>query len=416
MTMLDTTFALPCGAQLHNRIAKAAMSEHLAEFDQSPGQLMARLYERWARGGTGVLITGNVMIDSSSLESKRNVVLEAGCDLEPYRAWAAAGASQGNHVWMQINHPGRQTPRNLNPEPVGPSAVDAVDLFRKVGAFAPPRALTHSEILSLVERYATTVELARDAGFTGVQVHGAHGYLVAQFLSPLTNVRTDDWGGSIDNRMRFLREILRAIRAKVGPSFPISVKLNSADFQRGGFSEDESMQVVQMLEEEGVDLVEVSGGNYESQAMFDAGRESSQVREAYFLDYARKVRRVSRVPLMVTGGFRSRSVMESALEEGALDVIGMARPLAAEPDLSAQLIAGASQGSQLQRRSFGLRSLDSISEGGFATLQINRMARGKEPRLAASAYGSTIVNLWYMLEDGLAHGRARRSAARRASA
>lgn len=408
--MLESAFSLPSGAKLKNRVAKAAMSEHLSEFDQSPGKGLVRLYERWAQGHTGLLITGNVMVDANSVESKRNVVLEAGHDLAPFRAWAAAGTRNGSHCWMQINHPGRQTPKHLNPNPVGPSAVEGVDLFRRLGAFAPPRALSVTEIETLIGRYATTAKLAQDAGFTGVQIHGAHGYLVAQFLSPLTNIRTDEWGGPIERRMRFLRQILRAVRRAVGQSFAVSVKLNSADFQVGGFSEEESMQVVQMLDQEGVDLVEISGGNYESQAMFDAGRPTSRSREAYFLDYARQVRRVSRVPLMVTGGFRTRRIMESALEEGALDIIGMARPLASEPDLTEALLAGTVQTSQLERRSLGLKSLHSLCEGGFATFQINRMARGKEPQLSAGAYRAAATNLWYMLEDGIAHHRARRRA------
>ncbi len=402
MTILDQRLDLPCGVSLCNRLAKAAMSEHQAEPDNTPGPRLARLYEAWAGGGTGLLITGNVMVDAASLESTRNVVLEQDSPLAPFEAWADAGCREGVHLWMQINHPGRQTPRQINPEPVAPSAVEPVALFRAVRAFAPPRALAPDEIEGIVGRYADAAELAQRAGFSGVQIHGAHGYLVAQFLSPLTNRRTDAWGGALDGRARFLRAVVAAIRSRVGAAFPIGVKLNTADFQRGGFEQEDCIQVVRWLEDDGVDLVELSGGNYESPAMFDLA-DSSRAREAYFLDCAARVREASRVPLMVTGGFRTIEVMEGALQDDVLDVIGLARPLAVEPDFSRKLLAGETRASMLTEHRVGVRTLDFFSEGALPMLQINRMARGKRPSRTTSALWATAANLYYHAEDALAH-------------
>ncbi|MGB5268296.1 MAG: hypothetical protein WBN30_17010, partial [Polyangiales bacterium] len=241
---LNDPLRLPCGATLPNRIAKAAMSEHLASPKQSPTRGLVRLYERWSAGGAGLLITGNVMIDRAHLEAVRNVAIAADSKIERFRDWAEAGTSHGNQLWMQLNHPGRQTPRHLNPHPAAPSAVDSVDPFRRAKAFGKPHAMDEAEIGQAIRSFASAAAFAKAAGFTGVQVHGAHGYLVSQFLSPLTNQRSDRWGGSLENRARFARTVLGEIRKAVGDEFPIAIKLNSADFQRGGFTEEESMRVL----------------------------------------------------------------------------------------------------------------------------------------------------------------------------
>ncbi|HNH49411.1 MAG TPA: NADH:flavin oxidoreductase, partial [Myxococcota bacterium] len=242
MPELSSPLSLPCGAVLSNRIAKSAMSEDLADRGNVPGERLFRLYRRWGKGGAGLLITGNVMIDRTALGEPYNVVVEDEKVLPALSAWAAAAREGGVEVWPQLNHPGRQSPRMLSPVPVAPSAV-AVQLPGK--AFAQPRALSSPEIEALVARFARAAALCKQAGFTGVQIHGAHGYLISQFLSPLSNLREDEWGGSPENRRRFLIEVVRAVRAAVGPTFPVGVKLNSADFQRGGFSEEESMEVVE---------------------------------------------------------------------------------------------------------------------------------------------------------------------------
>lgn len=289
-------------------------------------------------------------------------------------------------MWPQLNHPGRQIPRFLAREPVAPSAV-AMTIPGK--AFAPPRALRAEEIPGLIERFARAAETMKRAGFTGVEVHGAHGYLVSQFLSPLTNLRDDDWGGDPARRRRFLVEIVRAIRAAVGPSFPIGVKLNSADFQRGGFSEEESMEVVEVLEAEGVDLLEISGGTYERPATIGnlaEQKETTRTREAYFLEYARRVRARTRMPLLLTGGFRTLVGMEAALAEGAVDMIGLARPLAQEPELARGLLAGTTAESKVAPRRTGIRQLDGLVELLWYGYQLSRMGDGLDPAPGVSPW------------------------------
>ncbi|CAN5291764.1 hypothetical protein BH09MYX1_BH09MYX1_45700 [soil metagenome] len=258
---------LSSGKPLPNRLAKSAMSEVLGDADGAPTDRMIRLYERLGRGGAGLLITGHVIVTMSGRGEPGNVVIEDRRHLGALRRWASAAKANGSKVWMQLNHTGRQSPKRLNPTPVAPSAIGLRGFF---GTFAKPRALEDAEIETIIEQFANAAVIAKEAGFDGVQIHGAHGYLVSQFLSPLANHRTDRFGGSIENRMHFLLEIVRRTRAAAGADFPIGVKLNSADFQRGGFEVDDAKTVARALAAEGVALLEVSGGNYESPAM--AGR------------------------------------------------------------------------------------------------------------------------------------------------
>jgi 2,4-dienoyl-CoA reductase-like NADH-dependent reductase (Old Yellow Enzyme family) len=255
----------------------------------------------------------------------------------------------GNHLWMQISHGGRQSPWYVTRRPLAPSAVR----LELLGNYARPRAMTEREIHDFIRRFAAAAAIAREAGFTGVQVHGAHGYLLSSFLSPVTNLRTDDWGGSLENRARFLLEVVRAVRASVGRDFPVAIKLNSDDFRKGGFTNAECLEVVRWLNDESVDLLEISGGTYEQPRLLGAEgraedampvRPSTRAREAYFLEYAAAIRQVARMPLMVTGGFRTRSAMEAALASGDCDVIGLGRPLCMQPDFPAQLLAGEATG------------------------------------------------------------------------
>lgn len=373
---LATPLALPCGATLRNRFAKSAMSEQLAE-RSAPTADLVRLYERWGEGGAGLLITGNVMIDRRALGEPGNVVVDDERDLAALARWALAAQRHGAAAWMQLNHPGRQSPRHLSPEPVAPSAVPMEGF---AGAFAPPRALEEREIEAIVARFAEGARIAAKAGFQGVQVHAAHGYLASQFLSPRTNHRTDRWGGSLENRMRFLLEVVRAIRAAVGPGPGLGVKLNSADFQRGGFTQEESIEVVRALVAERIDLLEVSGGTYEKTAMWQSKPASTRAREAYFLDYAEQVRGVATVPLMLTGGFRTLEGMRGAVESGAVDVVGLARPLAVEPDLPARLLSGeATEAAKVDVR-VGIKQLDALMEGTWYQHQLRRLSQGRRPR------------------------------------
>jgi 2,4-dienoyl-CoA reductase-like NADH-dependent reductase (Old Yellow Enzyme family) len=305
-------------------------------------------------------------------------------DLEALAAWAAAAKSEGAVAIVQVNHPGRQSPRSLSPRPVAPSAIGLKGMG---GAFAVPRPLTVEEIADLVARYAETARVCVAAGFDGVQLHGAHGYLISQFLSPLANQRTDQYGGTAENRRRFLLELVAATRAAIGDDKVLSVKLNSADFQRGGFSEDESILVAKALEDAGVDLLEISGGTYEVCAMMGVTqRESTRQREAYFLEFAERLRSQVSLPLMVTGGFRTAAAMSAAIESGAVDLIGLGRPLAVDPDFPRLLLAGkSSEVAGMEPRSIGVRKLDAMAEVVWYTTQLWRMGRGLEPAVTKSS-------------------------------
>ncbi len=261
-----TPLTLPNGSTVANRIAKAAMEENMADANHAPSSRLMRLYQAWAQGGAGLIITGNVMVDNRAMTGPGGVVLENELHIEKFRQWAEVGRSKGAQFWLQINHPGRQMQANLGQMTWGPSAVP-LDLGKMSRHFATPHAMTPDVIDDVIRRFVNTALLGEQAGFTGVQIHAAHGYLLSQFLSPLTNRRTDQWGGSLQNRARLLLEIVKAVCAVVSPEFAVAVKLNSADFQRGGFSADDAKQVVRLLNEFDVDLVELSGGSYEAPAM-----------------------------------------------------------------------------------------------------------------------------------------------------
>ena len=358
------------------------MSEVLADADGAPTDALIRLYDRWGRSGAGLLITGHVIVDRNGRGEHGNVVVDDARHLAALTRWAAAGQAHGAAMWAQLNHAGRQAPRRITREPVAPSAI-AMKGF--AGLFARPRALADAEIEAIVARFATTASMVQRAGFAGVQIHAAHGYLISQFLSPRTNQRTDRWGGDVTGRSRFLLAIVAAIRDAVGPRFPIGVKLNSADFQRGGFAIDDAMEVARLLERAGIDLLEVSGGSYESPAM--TGRRSTLAREAYFLDYAKQIRAVVRTPILLTGGMRSRAVMERALD-GAADVIGLGRPMTFTPDLPAQLLAGSLERAPEVDLRTRVRPIDDALQVLWFQSQMHEMARGREPDPQLSKLGA----------------------------
>lgn len=370
---------LPNGVVISNRIAKAAMEENLADEDHAPGDRLIRLYQRWADGGAGLIITGNVMVDRHALTGPAGVVLENELHLERFRLWADACRSRGAQAWMQINHPGRQVLAALGQPARGPSAV-AVDIPGLSKAFAPPRALSELEIKALIERYARTAALAELAGFTGVEVHAAHGYLFSQFLSPLTNKRSDRWGGSLENRAQILLRTIGAIRQRVGPTFCVAVKLNSADFQRGGFDAEDALRVVEMLNRRAVDLVELSGGSYESPAMQGQTRDgSSLAREAYFLEFAERIGEVARMPLMVTGGVRRRAVAERVVG-GSVSMVGLATALAIEPALPSLWQAGQDAEVAPIIVPWKNKALASLAVASVVKKQLGLLSQGKRTR------------------------------------
>ncbi len=314
------------------------MTEGLASALGQPTPALNHLYKVWAQGGTGLLFTGNVMIDARYLERSGNVVLENDVHLDLFKSWAKAAQSNGNQCWVQLSHPGRQCARLVNAKPLSPSDVQ-LDIL---GNFGKPKPMQEADILDVIQRFVRSAELVKEAGFGGVQIHCAHGYLLSQFLSPNTNKRHDQWGGSLENRARIIRTIIQGVRLSVGAEFPISVKLNSADFQKGGFTLEECIQVATWLGQDSIDLLEISGGTYEQMSLLGVEatevRDSTRRREAYFIEYAEQIKAKASVPVMITGGFRSRAVMQRALQNGEVDVIGLARPLCTQADCANQLM------------------------------------------------------------------------------
>lgn len=382
--LLNQPLQLPNGSVLRNRLAKAAMSETLGTYHNHPTLKLVELYRRWGASGLGLLITGNVMIDRRALGEPGNVVIEDEADLPVLQQWARAATSQGAAIWAQLNHPGKQATKGLNARTIAPSAVP----FREdmAALFETPLEATTTEIKDIIQRFGRSAAICKKAGFSGVQIHGAHGYLINQFLSPHHNQRTDEWGGSPEKRRRFVLAVYAEIRRQVGHDFPVAIKLNSSDFQRGGFTEDESIATIQALAEAGVDLIEISGGTYEAPAMSGTLQEpkkaSTVAREAYFLEFAEKVRSSVKVPLMVTGGFRSAAGMNTALRSGALDVIGLARLLAIDPDAPASLLQGRDSPQRVRPITTGIKPIDrmGVMEIFWYTLQLKRIANGGNPR------------------------------------
>lgn len=403
--MIGETLTLPCGHRLANRLCKAAMTEGLADPHDNPTQAHQQLYATWARGGAALLLTGNIMVDRRYLERAGNVVVENTSSLPALRNWAQVVRDAGSQLWAQISHPGRQCPRLVNLTPLAPSAVQ----LELAGNFGQPRAATSADIQDIIGRFARTAAILKAAGFDGVQVHGAHGYLLSQFLSPRTNRRNDEWGGTLENRARLLLAVVAAVRAEVGPTYPIAVKLNSSDFVKGGFTLDECLQVVQWLGAAGVDLLEVSGGTYEQLEFFKPQdpaeiRDSTREREAMFLKYATAIQAVASMPVMVTGGFRSRAGMEAALASGDTNLIGLARPFCLDPDLPQRMLAGTLErlpvpedrlvlGKGLwgpNSRWASLRALNNQAQVGWYYHQIEQLACGKAP-------DAQLTPLWALL-------------------
>ena len=366
-----------------NRLIKGAMSEALANTAGQPNHLHFGLYQAWAKGGLGCAITGNVMVDIRAKNEPGVVAVESDRDLALLQQWANVGKQHGMVQLVQLSHPGRQCPKGLNKETVAPSAVPFSPMLATT--FRTPRALREDEILDIIQRFATSAQVCEQAGFEGVQLHGAHGYLISQFLSPLTNKRQDQWGGSIENRMRFLLEVYTAVRKATSENFIISVKLNSSDFQRGGISEEDVVTVFKAIDDAGIDLIEISVGSYEAPAMAgakeDKRKASTIAREAYFLDFAEKIRKQVKCHLMVTGGFRTVEGMNAALDSGACEFVGIARPFAVETDLANRLIAGQDVRYGVDKIKTGIPMVDkmAIMEIIWYAAQFKSIGEGKQP-------------------------------------
>ena len=400
---IKDSLTLPSGLEIPNRLVKAAMTEGLAGANNQANEAHVKLYRRWSEGGIGLQITGNVLVDRRNLERPGNIAIDGPQSNEAHAALAAmaeAAKSAGSPVIMQLSHAGRQSPKSVNPRPSAPSAVK-VEL--PGGQFGLPKAMSEKEVRETIGKFANAAGIARETGFDGIQIHAAHGYLISQFLSPISNLREDEWGGPLENRARFLVETLRACRLALGTDFTIGVKLNSSDFQKGGFSHEDCLKVIDMLNRENVDFIEVSGGNYEQPKLMgvelpgaaeEKVRESTRAREAYFAAYARSVKARAAMPVMATGGFRTLSAMNGALEDGEADFIGLARPLCANPDLPNELLSGVREEARSWEKTVRLgptrwlsvnspinliKGINGWGQMGWFTAQLHRMGEGLEP-------------------------------------
>ncbi len=402
--MISTELKLPCGSVLKNRLVKSAMTERISNRNFEPVKGHERLYEDWADTSAGLLITGNVVIDRKHLESAGNVCFDDEKMLPKLISWAAASKKNGNHIWIQISHSGRQTNRFGTSRPLAPSEVQ----LKKMGLFGKPKAMTEKDIESVIKGFVKAARLGKEAGFTGVQIHAAHGYLLSQFLSPRTNIRTDRWGGSIENRSRLLLTIIREIRKTVGANFPIAVKLNSADFQKGGFTEEESLEVVKMLDEEKIDVLEISGGTYEKLAFFllneegNEVRESTKRREAYFIDFAKKVRAISKLPLLITGGFRSYDFCNEVLKNGEVDLVGMGRPFITNREDIPKFLKGEIKNLENLVLRTGMKQFEDAAEGGFYARQLIRFSKGKKLKVNMSPLWCSMFLIIYEFRKAMA--------------
>ncbi|WP_217575005.1 NADH:flavin oxidoreductase/NADH oxidase family protein [Streptomyces sp. GbtcB7] len=375
MNTLFEPLPLANGSTLPNRVAKAAMEEGFAEAGQLPGKRLIELYRRWSTGGSGLVITGNVMVDARALTGPGAVVLDAHSPLEPFQRWAAAAKSGGAQVWMQLNHPGRQVTADMPGVAWSASGV-ALDVGKHSKRFAKPVEMTADDIAATIARFAETARRAEEAGFDGAEIHAAHGYLLSQFLSPLANRRTDRWGGSLENRARLLTEVINAVRAVVSPGFAVAVKHNSADFQRGGFDTADAKEVLAMLGELRVDLVELSGGSFESPAMQGVTADARTLaREAYFLSFAEELLSSAPMPLMLTGGITRRAVAERVLASG-VTVVGMATALALRPDLPHRWQTGEDPVVAAQPVAWKDKALAAGASNALVRHQLGRLASG----------------------------------------
>lgn len=339
---LAQSLSLASGEELPNRLCKAALAEGLADTANNPGPTLCQLYQNWAKGGAGLLISGNVHVDRRFQERPTSMVLDERSDLPAFARLAQAGRSGGAGFWLQLNHAGRQCPKSIHPQPLGPS--DNAPPFI-LGGYSRSKAATTAQIEAIIDQFATAARLAKVAGFTGVQVHAAHGYFISSFLSPRLNRRDDQWGGDSARRMAVLLAVLGAVRHAVGPDFTVAIKLNATDFERDGLREDGSLEVARAAFAAGADCIEVSGGTYERLFLANEHPGAELARrwrqtEAFFIDYAARLRLLNLGPVMLTGGFRTGAIMRAAIAGGQTDLIGIGRPFCLDPDFATQVLTG----------------------------------------------------------------------------
>lgn len=386
MTQLFDAYKFKNNIEVKNRFVKVAMNEALGNFNLQPKRKIINLYRQWAIGGTGLIITGNVMVDRNNLAEPGNIVVDERSNMSKLRDWAEAAKTNGARVVMQINHPGKQSPKTMNKKPVAPSAIP---IRGDIGiAFNPPRALTHEQVENLAIKFITTALVAKEAGFDGVEIHAAHGYLINQFLSARDNIRTDEYGGNLENRMRFLKEVYLGIRKACGEDFIIGVKINSDDYVEGGFNQEESAKVIKKMTELGIDFIEISGGSYENPKMSEETDKDNE--NVFFGEFSKKVKKEIEVPVIVTGGIRSYETMKNILDDNIADFIGLGRPLAIETDIPNKIANGSYTTVNSNHISTGIKDLDKKASKILGIIYYEQMmdniAKGKEVKQTNNAW------------------------------
>jgi len=333
MSILGNPLKLPCGVVLKNRMVKSPMSDSLGDGAGNPTTSQVRLYERWAQGGVGLSLIGEVQITHRYPEKPGNLVLTNDANRHALEELANRGSINGAQIWPQLGHAGALSYGPIS-QPKGPSALDLEGLKCE--------EMSLDEIVALSDEYATAATLAKDLGFGGVQIHAGHGFLLSQFLSPLFNHRTDAYGGSIEGRYRVVNEIIEKIRQVVGPNFPVGIRINATDKLVGGLQQEDALEVVRLLSQSSIDLIDVSGGTY-----FPGAASSSDgvlTTGPYFVDIAKRAKELTSIPVVVTGGFETRIQAENAVEGGSADAVGFGRAMVLDPSLADSFLLDQSNG------------------------------------------------------------------------
>jgi 2,4-dienoyl-CoA reductase-like NADH-dependent reductase (Old Yellow Enzyme family) len=361
------------------------MTERLSSWDPKdlpkrgiPSENLINVYRRWGEGGLGLILTGNIMIEYDQLEAPGNPIIPhdapcAGERFHAFREMASVSKAHGSLIVGQVSHPGRQTEQRLQPNPMSASDVQLEGEVMGMH-FAKPHAATSEEISQLISSFVHSAEYLHKSGYDGIELHGAHGYLLAQFLSKTTNRRTDAYGGDLAGRSKIILDIARAIREKVPAKtgFMLGTKINSVEFQEGGFPAKEAKQLVELLEGAEFDFVELSGGTYQSLA-FEHKRESTKKREAFFLEFAEQiVPGLKQTKTYVTGGFKTVGAMAHALN--TVDGVGLARPVCQEFRFCKEILEGKITGAidqKIDQQSFGLTNMVACCTGNLECLPVS---------------------------------------------
>ncbi len=317
------------GLELNNRFIRSATWEGMCDNDGCPTAKLTDLYVQLARGGVGLIITGYAIVREDGKQLPATLGLHLDDFQQEMEKMTDAIHSAGGKICAQLVHAGGQaTSQNCGSTPIAPSAVEVDQYPEEV------QEMSINEINDVISCFGKAAKRAKSYGFDAVQLHGAHGYLINQFLSPLTNRRQDEYGGSNENRCRFVLEIYRAVRQQVGEDFPVMIKLSCNDFLDNGVSLKQATMAAQLLSRERIDCIEVSGGTPASGKKSPARMKINKKElEAYHLPLAEEIKKHVDCPIMVVGGMRSLEVMEQAVNQGKSDYISMARPFIRQPNL-----------------------------------------------------------------------------------